>query len=164
MTETDVRLFLEAVGLKALPREGWRRVGVAAPETVAAHSWGMALLALLHCPPELSRERVLALCVVHDLVEVRVGDITPHDGISKAEKNRREASAAAALFSDHPALHALWTEYEIGTSAEARFVHQLDKLDMGLQARVYADQADTTEFLASARPRLEPHLRALLES
>jgi len=164
MTEADQRLFLEALGLKALPRAGWRRVGITAPESVAAHSWGMALLALLHCPPELSRERVLALCVVHDLVEVRVGDITPHDGISRAEKTRREASAATSLFADHPALHALWTEYETGTSAEARFVHQLDKLDMGLQARAYADEADTTEFLASAHRRLDPHLRALLET
>ena len=164
MTDADLRLFLEALALKELPRAGWTRVGIAAPETVAAHSWGMALLALLHCPADLDRERVLALCVLHDLVEVHVGDITPHDGISKAEKRRREAEAAASLFSEHPDLLALWAEYEGSTSAEAHFVHQLDKLDMGLQARAYADRADTSEFIASARPRLEPRLRALLDT
>lgn len=156
-------LLVEALGLKAVDRAGWLRVGVPRPESVAAHSWGMALLALLDCPEELDRERVLALCIVHDLPEVRVGDITPHDGLSKAAKAAREAAAADALLAAHPALRALVAEYAAGESAEARYVRALDKVDMALQAEVYAAAGHpTAEFVRSARARLGRHRLAAL--
>lgn len=160
---SPAELALEAFALKHLARAGWLRVGVAAPESVAAHSWGMALLALLTCPAHLDRERVLAMCVLHDLAEVVVGDITPHDGVPKAEKQHRERAAAARLLQAHPELRELWEDYELQRSPEARFVKGLDRTDMGLQALRYAEQADTSEFLDSARSQaLPPALDALL--
>jgi putative hydrolase of HD superfamily len=157
-------LLREAYGLKELDRAGWLRVGVEAPESVAAHSWGMALAALLLCPPGLDRGRVLAIAILHDLPEVKVGDITPHDGISTEEKHRRERVAAARLFAGRPELWALWEDYEQARSPEARFVRALDKLDMGLQAQLYGAQGySTEEFLRSAQGRLPPDLQALLE-
>ena len=78
--------LLEMLELKQLPRTGWVRSGVENPESVAAHSWGMAVLALRLAPKELDIEKILSLCLIHDLPEVRVGDLTPHDDISnKAE-------------------------------------------------------------------------------
>ena len=65
------------LGLKDVLRQGWVNAGVEAPESVAAHSWGMAVLALKLCPEELNLEHVLKLCLVHDLPEVIVGDLTP---------------------------------------------------------------------------------------
>jgi putative hydrolase of HD superfamily len=139
-------------GLKHTARAGWVRAGIDAPESVAAHSWGMSLLALAACPPELDLARVLALCAVHDLPECEVGDITPHDGVSPEEKRSRERQAAARLFAAHPRLWGLWEEYEQQRSPEARFVKALDKADMGAQAQVYAQQrgADTRPFVESA--------------
>lgn len=152
-----------AYALKHTDRAGWTRVVDGPVESVAAHSWGMALLALARCPAELDRLAVLELCLVHDLPEAEVGDITPHDGVSKHEKHRREAAAAADLFAAAPHLHARWVEYAEQRTAEARWVRQLDKLDMALQAAIYADGgADTAEFLASARPKIsDPALRQL---
>ena len=83
MSDTDAlrdRLSA-ALALKALPRAGWVRAGVRHPESVAAHSWGVAWLVLVLCPPALDRGRALAIAVAHDLPEVTVGDITPHDGV-----------------------------------------------------------------------------------
>ena len=78
--------LLEMLELKQLSRTGWVRSGVENPESVAAHSWGMAVLALRLAPKELDTEKILSLCLVHDLPEVRVGDLTPHDDTSnKAE-------------------------------------------------------------------------------
>lgn len=155
---TDRELLVEAMSLKALDRAGWVRVGVPRPESVAAHSWGVALLALVRCPPGLDRERLVAMALLHDLAEVRVGDITPHDGVPREEKRRREREAAAAMFADHPELRALWDEAERGESAEARFLKELDTLDMGLQAEVYASEGRAVEaFLVAtegARARL----------
>jgi putative hydrolase of HD superfamily len=109
---------------------GWVRAGIGTPESVADHSWGMALLAIVLCPDDLDRERVLALAIVHDLAEVRVGDITP-DEMPRDVKRERERIAAASLLREHPKLWALWEDYEQARSPEAKFVHELDKLEMG---------------------------------
>src|SRR5262245_31586095 len=84
-------LLLEALRLKALRRAGWVRVGVPAPvESVADHSWGVAWLVLALLPEGLDRGKALAYAVLHDLPEVRTGDVTPMDRVPKEEKARRE--------------------------------------------------------------------------
>ncbi len=162
----DPALLLLAIQLKELPRAGWLRVGIEAPESVAAHSWGIAWLAMLLCPPELDRGRVLAMAALHDLPEVIVGDITPCDGISPQDKHRREALAAAQLLEHHPALLAIWQEYTDNRTAEANLVHQLDKLDMAIQAIRYTQScgADTREFITSAAAQLSAAQRALISA
>jgi len=163
--------LLEVVRLKELPRTGWLRRSVDGPESVAGHSWGVAWLVLALLPDELDRERALAYAVLHDLPEVRVGDITPHDPIAREEKVRREREAMHGLAGASQrgaALAALWEAYEAGADAEARFVRQLDRLDMALQAVRYAEReparaADLAEFVASAARVVEhPALRPLL--
>ena len=149
---------MEALRLKELPRAGWARVGVQSPESVAAHSWGVAWLVLALCPPQLDRGRALAIAILHDLAEVRVGDLTPQDGVPKAEKARREREALVGMVAALPnaeALTALAEEY--GVSPEGRLVKALDKLDMLLQARRYSEAqgVNTEEFVASALAALD---------
>ena len=163
-----LELLLEAVKLKALPRAGWVRKGVPAPETVASHSWGVAWLVLALMPPELDRGRALAYATLHDLPEVRVGDITPVDGVSPEDKAAREHAAMRALCASAPNLSALWESYEAQGDAEARFVRELDRLDMALQAlsQHEAGRAGMAEFVASARgfirhPVLVPLVEAI---
>ena len=143
--------LLEMLELKQLSRTGWVRSGVENPESVAAHSWGMAVLALRLTPKELNLERVLSLCLVHDLQEVRIGDLTPHDDTShKAELEHKAMSEMA------PQWLSLLEEYEAGETAEAKFVKQIDKLDMGLQAILYQTKQDIVleEFIASAKSKI----------
>ncbi|MCA9568045.1 MAG: HD domain-containing protein, partial [Myxococcales bacterium] len=144
--------LLEALGLKDVARTGWVRRGIDGPESVAAHGWGVALLALALAPQDLDRGRLLAYAVLHDLAEAWVGDIPPQDGVT--DKHAREARAMASFAArvGRPDLLALWEAYERQEDAEARFVRQLDRLDMGLQARRYAAGGlDPAEFFASAR-------------
>ena len=143
--------LLEMLELKQLPRTGWVRSGVNNPESVAAHSWGMAVMALRLAPKKLDLEKILSLCLVHDLPEVRVGDLTPHDDTSnKAELEHKAMSEMA------PQWLSLFEEYEAGDTAEAKFVKQIDKLDMGLQAIIYQNKQDITldEFIASAKSKI----------
>lgn len=158
-------VLIEALALKALPRAGWLRVGVQAPESVAAHSWGVAWLVANLCPAELDREKALVIALVHDLAEVRVGDITPHDGLAPDEKDRLEREAFHALVQPMPNADELRQAFaDYGRTPEGRFVKACDKLDMALQAHVYAnDGVDTEEFIASALRRLQGELADLAQ-
>jgi len=164
LIEEDLALLLDVLGLKALDRTGWVRRGVQNAESVAAHSWGVAWLVLALCPPDLNRERALAYAVLHDLPEVRVGDLTPHDAV--ADKHLQEDQAAEAMLATRPDLLATWRAYEAQADPEARFVRQLDRLDMALQARRYAREQglDPDEFFESARSAVtDPRLQRLLD-
>ena len=134
--------------LKDVKRQGWLNAGVNDPESVAAHSWGMAVLALRLCPPELDLVKVLKLCLLHDLPEIIVGDLTPHDDRStKAEDEHGAMKSLAPQWLD------IFEEYEANRSPESLFVHQMDKLDMALQAGIYEESSgiDLGDFVESAR-------------
>ena len=152
--------LLEMLELKQLPRTGWVRSGIENPESVAAHSWGMAIIALKLAPKNLDIGKVLSMCLVHDLPEVRVGDLTPHDDNSnKAEKEY------AAMIEMAPEWVELFKEYEDGQTPEAKFVKQIDKLDMGLQAILYQNHQDVelSEFINSALNKIsDDELRQFL--
>lgn len=157
----DDELERTAALLKEVKRAGWVRAGHPAPESVAAHSWAVSFLALLRCPPGLDRERLLVMAILHDLAEVIVGDITPHDGVTPAEKHAREAAAMADLLSGRPDLLAAWEDAEARRSPEAKLLKQLDLLDMKLQAEHYSRTGQLSpeaahEFIDSAARSLSP--------
>jgi len=136
--------LIEALGLKNVARAGWIRAGVKQPESVAAHSWGMAMLATQLCPEHLNLQRVLELCILHDVAEVIVGDITPHDGVPAAEKHLLEFEAIRKM---GITAEEVFSEYEQQETEESQFVRYLDKLDMALQAEIYEEQGlDLSEF------------------
>ena len=146
--------------LKSVMRTGWVRAGVEQPESVAAHSWGMAVLALRLCPPELDLQRVLTYCLIHDLPEIIVGDLTPDDDRSTKPEDEHAAMKKLA-----PQWLETFEAYERQDTPEAKFVHQLDRLDMGLQAHVYQNRSelDLREFLKSAKSAvIDPLLHRLL--
>jgi putative hydrolase of HD superfamily len=159
-------LLVEALQLKELSRAGWSRVGITNAESVAAHTWGVCWLVMALCPDDIDQHRALQIAVLHDLAEVRVGDITPHDKVSKQDKSNMESSALRNMLQARPDLYELWEEYENQRTAEARIVHDLDRLDMALQAiRYRQDQGlDTTEFIVSARRDIKhPKIAAILQ-
>ena len=154
--------LLTLLQLKDIDRTGWVRAGVENPESVAAHSWGMAVLALRLCPEQLDLSKVLSMCLVHDIAEIVVGDLTPHDDIRGEEKHRLEREAMMKIA---PQWIELFDEYEQGETEEAQFVKTMDKLDMGLQAINYQQQSlDLSEFIKSAKSRTdESEFASLLE-
>lgn len=156
------RVLLETLALKDLPRAGWVAKGVKSPESVASHSWGLAWLTLVLCPPNLNRGRILEMAALHDLAEVRVGDITPHDGISEEEKFQKENEAMISILEPmchREELKSIWDEYEQSATPEAKFLKSMDKLDMALQAQRYGN---LTEFIDSALKILDDELHRKL--
>lgn len=153
--------LLRLLSLKSVLRKGWtRHLPVEQVESVADHSYGVALLAWLLSPPNIDRGRVIELALLHDLAEAITGDLTPADGVPTEIKREGEKRALSALLEDfpsHDSALSLLQEYQEGATPEARFVKALDKLDMSLQSVLYQREhgGDLSEFRESARARLE---------
>lgn len=169
-----IRAYFEFNQLKQLYRQGWLRRGVPKErcESVAEHSLGVAVLACWLADayyPQLDQSRVMRLALIHDFGEIYAGDIIPGDEVSTEEKYCLELESVERVFSRLPngvEYIALWGEFEAGQTPEARFVRQVDRLEMGLQASVYEHQGNEnlSEFYGSARGALfDPQLIELLQ-
>ena len=104
-------------------------------ETDAEHSWHIALMAMLFsefAPEGVDRERVIKMCLVHDLVEIHAGDTFCYDKKAGEDKKEREMRAAEKLFSvlpedDGKELKKLWFEFEEQETPDAVFSASLDR-------------------------------------
>jgi putative hydrolase of HD superfamily len=163
--DSDLDHLLEMYRLKTTTRTGWARRGVGDPESVADHSWGTALLCLLLADEAgVDRARAVQMALSHDLAEALTGDIVVNAAdpeMDPAEKARleREAMERLAPAPDHR-LRRLWEAYEAHADAEARFVRDMDLLDMCIQALIYRREGAAPpdrleEFFASADERIE---------
>ena len=86
-----------------------------------------------HADEPVDLARVVAMVLVHDLVEIDAGDTFAYDETGYETKAAREQAAADRLFGLLPdgqgaELRALWEEHESGVTAEARFANALDRL------------------------------------
>lgn len=128
----------EAEGLKSTLRTAWTAVG--RQESTAEHSWRLALFAGVMCRefPELDREKVLMMCLVHDLGERYSGDISAAlrpDAHDKLNQERADVQRICRFLPGEGAgeVSGLWEEYSQGMTPEARFVKALDKAETIIQ-------------------------------
>ncbi|XP_061992052.1 uncharacterized protein LOC133710087 [Rosa rugosa] len=150
--------------LKTTKRAGWVKRDVKDPESVADHMYRMGLMALIASDiPGVNRDKCIKIAIVHDIAEAIVGDITPADGVPKAEKNRREQEAIDHMCkllgggSIAKEIGELWMEYEGNSSPEAQIVKDFDKVEMILQALEYENGQgkDLDEFFQSTAGKFQ---------
>ncbi|KAL7739234.1 hypothetical protein ACLKA6_015092 [Drosophila palustris] len=139
----DILQFMELIGnLKHTKRTGWVLRDVNDCESISGHMYRMSMLTFLLDGSEgLNQIRCMELALVHDLAESLVGDITPFCGVSKDEKRAMELKAMEDICKliepRGKRIMELFEEYENAQSAESRFVKDLDRLDMVMQAFEY---------------------------
>jgi len=109
------------------------------PENSAEHSWTLALYALIladQAPAGVDLNRAIKMLLIHDLVEIDVGDVPIHleggAAHGSAEIQAAEAQAAERIFGLLPRdlgdeLHALWIEFEANTTPDAIYAKSLDR-------------------------------------
>ncbi|QNP96808.1 HD domain-domain-containing protein [Yarrowia lipolytica] len=149
--------FLNVVErLKTTPRTGWLRYKmIDDPESIADHQYRMSIIAMLSLSP-VNQNTCVKMALVHDMAEAIVGDITPFDDMTKAEKSRREHSSIiymAALVEKYNPVAAkeivdLWNQYENCSTDEARLVKDIDKFELMLQTYEYEKQHKFAEDLS----------------
>ncbi|WP_277023276.1 HD domain-containing protein [Paracoccus hibiscisoli] len=163
----------EADRLKSVRRAN-RLLDGSRRENSAEHSWHLALYALVLgglAGPGVDVGRVIRMLLIHDLVEIDVGDVPLHSAGGQAHGSaavqETEAAAARRLFGMLPAdqgarMHALWAEFEAARSPDAVFAKALDRCQPAVQ-NLRSGGAGWVEYdvtLAHVEGRVGPWVRA----
>ena len=170
--------FKTAANLKNISRQGWiDKLSLDTSESVADHSYSMAIMSMVISDLEnYNSEKILKMVLLHDLAESKIGDYTPGQ-ISVENKKKLENKAFFEIISNLPdnvrlQYLEIWQEYQESNSPESKLVHQIDKLEMILQARLYQKEGHPKEkldsFFESAKtdivhPKLKELFRKILE-
>lgn len=104
-------------------------------ENSAEHSWHLAMYALVlneHACGTVDTSRVIQMLLLHDVVEIDVGDFPIHGGTSSALQAELESDAATRLFGLLPQPQgdeflSLWQEFEQAETEDAKFAKALDR-------------------------------------
>lgn len=130
-----IAFLMELDKLKQVERRT-RLIGNSRRENSAEHSWHLAMGALSlqpFAPQGVDIGRVVKMALLHDIVEIDVGDVLVYDLAGREAVEEQEARAAERLFGLMPQPMAneflrLWQEYEAGESLDARFAGALDRI------------------------------------
>ena len=114
-------------------------------ESVAEHTWRMALMAVLIEPllaKKVDTAKLLKMIIIHDLVEAEAKDISALDVLRnpeiKIEKTKNEKKAIENLRNNlsetnGQEIYELFWEFEEKRTYEAKLANALDKLEVQLQ-------------------------------
>ena len=152
--------------LKEIERTGWLYNNIPNPESVADHSFGVAMLALsVPLPKDINRDKLVRMALMHDLCEADIGDTVYERGNSinlekSKDKDLLESKAINDLFNliGRDDLKKLALEYVEQKTKTARFLKELDKLEMVLQALKYEEKvrpSNLNEFWENAKKYLK---------
>lgn len=170
--ENILKFLLQIGKLKTLRRTGWVLRDVKNPETVAGHSFRLAILAwIFGKKKKFNLEKLIKMALIHDIVEILAGDVTPYDHLILKNPARRkeilkkwprstieeaEMLSQTKLAKEKTALYILtarladdlkteirnlWLEYEDNHSKEGRFLRQAGNVENLLQAVEYAQES-----------------------
>lgn len=163
--DDNLEVLYQIFKLKNLFRQGWlkRDIPEFKGESVADHTFGTAMTAWVlakRLKLKLNEEKLLKMALVHEIGEIYAGDITPVDGISLSQKYELELQSVEKVFSSYPEgkeFINLWKEFEEAKCPEAKFLKQIDKFEMGMQAAIYKGHGHgkMDEFLDSAERVIE---------
>ena len=154
-----VEFMLEACFLKQIPRSGYQFLG-AGRESVAEHVYATTLIAFVmsQMEPAADGKRLLSMCLLHDLLEARTGDL------NYVQKHYLQADDAKALSDAVQALPfgetvaELIDEFNASTSPEARLARDADQLALMIDLKGLQD-------LGNPSPRAwMPNVRARLRT
>jgi putative hydrolase of HD superfamily len=150
--------LFEAGMLKRTPRSGFQFLGSGA-ESVAEHIFRTTYVgyALGKIEKNVNVEKLIKMCLFHDLPEARTGDL---NYVNKKYVTADEKKAAKDLADTLPfggELLEIINEYEEGKTAEALLARDADQLEMILALKEYKDIGNkyADEWLEFSMKRLK---------
>jgi putative hydrolase of HD superfamily len=148
-----VSFFRIVCNLKRVKRSGWiHKSKITSPESVADHTYLMCVMSMVLADiMDLDSGHIMKMVNIHDMAESLVGDHIP-DEISSEQKQVQEDNAIKKIISKLPnslqeKYFDIWKEYNDNITNSAKLVHNLDKLEMALQAKEYEIDGYSKESL-----------------
>lgn len=144
-----LEFFEEVERLKRTPRSGWSYYGIKSPESVAEHSFMVAILTfifgrLLEKEGEkLSLDKAIKMALIHELGETKIGDLHLKareylkECVHEAEWKAVLDTVSLLPSSLSSEIRELFKEFEAGETKEAKLVRALDKVELLIQAYIY---------------------------
>lgn len=141
-----LRILSVAERLKCNTRHSYTSSG--RHESVAEHSWRIALMGMLVADefPEADMNKVIRMCLIHDLGEAFTGDIPSFEKTDKDEKTEENVLLDWVRTFPEPEKsewEALYAEMNALETTEAKIYKALDKIEAVIQH----DEADLSTWL-----------------
>lgn len=143
-----LQFYLLATELKDKIRSGWKvwNIDRERVESVAEHIYGTCILAISidsQFQLDIDLYKVVIMLVLHEIEEIKIGDLTPFDKITKEEKRKLGKQAVEEILNtlDKKVEHIkLIEEFENMKTKESIFAKMCDKLEADIQCKLYCEE------------------------
>lgn len=143
-----LQFYLLATELKDKIRSGWKvwNIDRQRVESVAEHIYGTCILAIsIDSQFELDIDlyKVIIMLMLHEIEEIKIGDLTPFDKVTKEEKRKigKQAVEEVLITLDKKVQYIeLIEEFENMKTNESMFAKMCDKLEADIQCKLYCEE------------------------
>jgi putative hydrolase of HD superfamily len=142
-----VNFLFEIRSLKNLPRSGWAKASIEKPDSVAEHSFLVAVIAyFLAILEKANPERAALISLIHDFGETRVGDQNMESKIYFKETEKAEKKAFFDQIKNLIGEKELEKIYDqFGKTIEGKIAKDADKLEGIIQMKYYQDAGEVNK-------------------
>ena len=185
LTQNPYKMLLnEIYQVKDIKREGWVRRKINLPESIADHMYGCYILGLFFLPNKInhcadyeildsdnykdySKDRILQMLLLHDLAEVKIGDIVTQEKGKKDSEEEDKRFNYYEFLCSFPKVYglgnkkAVWDEFFEKSTINAKIANDIDKIEPIIQANIYKSKGnviDIDEWIDYARQNLQTSL------
>lgn len=146
--ENILKFYLLVSQLKDKIRSGWKVWNIERDrvESVAEHIYGTCMLAIAidsEFKLDIDIYKVVMILVIHEIEEIKIGDLTPFDKVTKEEKRnlgKKAVEEILASLTDKAKYIDLIEEFEKMETKEAKFAKMCDKLEANIQCKIYCEE------------------------
>ena len=143
-----LKFYLLATELKDKIRSGWKvwNIDRQRVESVAEHIYGTCILAISidsQFKLDIDLYKLIIMLVLHEIEEIKIGDLTPFDKVTKEEKRKigKQAVEEVLITLDKKVQYIeLIEEFENMKTNESRFAKMCDKLEADIQCKLYCEE------------------------
>lgn len=143
-----LQFYLLATELKSKIRSGWKVWNIEREriESVAEHIYGTCILAISidsQFEMDIDLYKVVMMLVLHEIEEIKIGDLTPFDKQTKEERRTLGKQAVEEVLSilDKKVQYIeLIEEFEEMQTKESLFAKMCDKLEADIQSKIYCEE------------------------
>ncbi len=158
-----LQFYLLATELKDKIRSGWKVWSIDREriESVAEHIYGTCILAISidsQFKLEIDLHKVIMMLVLHEIEEIRIGDLTPFDKQTQEERRALGKQAVEEVLNslDKKVQYMeLIEEFEEMKTKESLFAKMCDKLEADIQSKIYCEEGCMNIEKEENQPLLE---------